>query len=215
MQAVYSALVTHTDEELQNFHFCDLEEPMESPDDHCHCIDSDKQKAAAIAAVAHKPFALGGTRRLVEGICRHMRTFIFGKGKGRPAGQKAQQTLEAFFCAESGLADVLGRVLWRGRCEDDSHLLDCLRALKEFFGWFPGTEPTLEAAALWIYTHGSLRRLPMSWSGRVSEGDVCLTPSSVGCWYYISDYYRRMTTICIAYRCTGTLTPCLTAGKVQ
>ena len=172
MQAVFPALALYESPDLT---FPDTYErgSIFGTDKHPpFSVDHTKQAAWAASQVADKTTAISWCQTLLTSIITEMHEFV---GSCSPTGERAgnawEQWLEVFFNTESGLHDILAHLLWNENVLNEDALETILAVMKSCLGWFPDTEPTVAAAAMYLLNNDALAWLPLNLPIDKSEGN--------------------------------------------
>ena len=175
MQTVFPALALYTGQESPDLTFPDLLERNSAcmPDEHPPLsVDHTQQAAWAASQVADKTTAISWCQTLLTSIITEMHEFV---GSCSPTGERAgnawEQWLEVFFNTESGLHDILAHLLWNENVLNEDALETILAVMKSCLGWFPDTEPTVAAAAMYLLNNDALAWLPLNLPIDKSEGN--------------------------------------------
>ena len=170
MQAVFPALALYTGHESPDLTFPDLDDDsIFLPDEPPFLVE---QAAWAASQVADKTTAISWCQTLLTSIITEMHDFV---GSCSPTGERAgnawEQWLEVFFNTESGLHDILAHLLWNENVLNEDTLETILAVMKSCLGWFPDTEPTVAAAAMYLLNNDALAWLPLNLPVDKSEGN--------------------------------------------
>ena len=135
-------------------------------------VNHSKPAAWAASQVADKATAISWCQTLLTSIITEMHDFV---GSCSPTGERAgnawEQWLEVFFNTESGLHDILAHLLWNENVLNEDALETILAVMQSCLGWFPDTEPTVEAAAMYLLNNDALAWLPLNLPIDKSEGN--------------------------------------------
>ena len=174
MQAAFPALALYTGHKSPDLTFPDLNERDSALMPNVHppfSLDHTKQAAWAASQVADKATAIAWCQTLLTSIITLMHEFIGScSPTGELAGNAWEQWLALFFSTESGLHDILAHLLWNENVLNENALETSLAVMTSCLGWFPDTEPTVEAAAMYLLNSGALAWLPQGLPIDRSEG---------------------------------------------
>ena len=111
-------------------------------------LDHAEQAAWAAARVSVKATAIALCQRWLDSIIGHMVDHAMGCWH-MPGftGDARAQWLETFFSEASGLRKILTHVILTGDKTSQEPLEIALAVLQSRLGWFPDTQPTVEAVA--------------------------------------------------------------------
>ena len=175
MQAVFPALALYTGQESPDLTFPDVHKRGGVCNPYVHppfSVDHTKQAAWAASQIADKATAIAWCQTLLTCIITHMLEFVGScSPTGKLRGNAWWEWLEAFFSPESGLNDILAHLLWSENALNEDALETCLAVMKSCLGWFPDTEPTVAAAAMYLLNSDALAWLPLDLPVDKSEGN--------------------------------------------
>ena len=175
MQAVFPALALYTGQESPDPPFPDVFKRGSTfgPDLHPpFSVDHTKQAAWAASQTVDKATAIAWCQTLLTTIITHMLEFVGScSPTGELRGDAWWEWLEVFFSTESGLHDILAHLLWSENALNEDALETILAVMQSCLGWFPDTEPTVAAAAMYLLNNDALAWLPLDLPIDKSEGN--------------------------------------------